>query len=237
MGSTMFPEPQTALQKQLFTLQDCPYRDFQARLIPTIDKATIIGVRMPALRKLARSFGKTPEAAGFLTRLPHRYYEENILHGCLIAAIPDYPSCLEAVDNFLPFVDNWAVCDTFKPRVFKKHRAELKAVIPQWIASDRPYTVRFGVGMLMNFFLDDAFDPQTLDWVSAIVSEEYYVNMMVAWYFATALAKQPEATLPVITGRRLPVWTHNKAIQKAIESRRISPEQKTFLRTLKIPKK
>lgn len=223
----------TRVQEQLFSMQDLGYRDFHSRLMPTVDKARVIGVRTPQLRKFAKEFAKTPEAAEFLRQLPHTYYEENNLHGFLIAGMKDFDECLAAMEEFLPYIDNWATCDLISPKVFQKHLPKLLLSIRRWIRSDRPYTVRFGIGMLMSFYLDEAFEPEYPELVASVRSEEYYVNMMIAWYFATALAKQYEAALPYIEGRRLDLWCHNKAIQKSVESYRITPEQKDYLKTLK----
>ena len=222
------------IQSQLFELQDVEYREFQRKLMPTVNPETVIGVRTPELRKLAKEFSKTPEAEEFIKILPHKYYEENNLHGFLIEAIKDYDQVIKAIDDFLPYVDNWATCDLMSPKVFKKHLPELYDKIKVWLKSDWTYTVRFGIEMLMSFFLDDHFQPEMPDLVAEIRSQEYYVNMMIAWYFATALAKQYEAVLPYIKERRLDKWAHNKAIQKAIESYRISDEAKAYLRTLKV---
>ena len=223
-----------SIRSRLFELQDVKYRDFQCRLMPTVDPKTVIGVRTPAMRRLAKEFSKTPEAVDFLKILPHTYYEENNLHGFLIDTLEDYDQTIEAIDAFLPYVDNWATCDLMSPKVFKKHLPELYEKIKDWLKSDRTYTVRFGIGMLMSFYLDGHFQPEMLDLVAGVKSQEYYVNMMVAWYFATALAKQYDAVLPIIRERRLGKWTHNKAIQKAIESYRIHDEQKAYLKTLKV---
>ncbi len=222
------------VQEQLFALQDLKYRDFQCKLMPTVPTETVIGIRTPELRKYAKTFSKTPEAAEFLKILPHRYYEENNLHGILIESMRDYGQVIAALDAFLPYVDNWATCDLMRPKVFQKHLPELLEEIRRWMASDRTYTIRFGMEMLMTFYLDEAFRPEYLDWVAEVRSQEYYVNMMIAWYFATALAKQYGAVLPYIENHRLEPWTHNKAIQKAIESYRITEEQKMYLRTLKV---
>ena len=203
--------------------------------MPTVDPDTVIGVRMPALRKLVKDFAETPEAAEFLKALPHRYYEENNLHGLLISAMRDYDRAVAALDAFLPYVDNWATCDLIRPKVFQKHLPELLEKIQVWLASDHTYTVRFGLEMLMTCYLDDAFRPEYLELAAGVRSGEYYVNMMIAWYFATALAKQYDAALPYLRERRLDPWTHNKAIQKAIESCRVTGEQKAYLRTLKVP--
>ena len=222
------------IQSQLFELQDVEYREFQRKLMPTVNPETVIGVRTPELRKLAKEFSKTLEAEEFIKILPHKYYEENNLHGFLIEAIKDYDQVIKAIDGFLPYVDNWATCDLMSPKVFKKHLPELYEKIKVWLKSNWTYTVRFGIEMLMSFFLDDHFQPEMPDLVAGVRSKEYYVNMMVAWYFATALAKQYDAALPYIREQRLDKWAHNKAIQKAIESYRISDEAKAYLRTLKM---
>lgn len=224
------------IREELFGLQDKEYRDFQAKLIPTIDAETVIGVRVPELRKLAKRFVKREDVGAFLAALPHKYYDENQLHTYIVSEVKDYGRCLELINAFLPFVDNWATCDSLLPKVFKKHKEELLDRIREWTDSDKTYTIRFGVSMLMRLYLDDDFDPAYPEMVAAIRSEEYYVNMMTSWYFATALAKQYEAVVPYIENRRLDTWTHNKSIQKAIESYRVSPERKDYLRSLKIPK-
>lgn len=226
----------TAVQERLFALRDEGYRDFTAKLIPTVDKARVIGVRTPALRAFARDFAKDPEAVDFLGELPHFYLEENGLHASLVNAIRDYDACIAALDAFLPYVDNWATCDQMSPKVFKKHREALAIQADKWLDSPDTYTIRFGIKMLMEHFLDGDFDTKYPERISGLRSAEYYVNMMIAWYFATALAKQWDAVIPYIENKRLDVWTHNKAIQKSIESYRITPEQKAYLRTLKIKK-
>ncbi len=219
---------------RLFALQDLQYRDFQAKLMPTIDPETVIGVRTPALRKLAKQLTGTPEANAFLLQLPHQYYEENQLHGFLISGIRDFEQAIRATDGFLPYVDNWSTCDAaLNPGVFKQHPAELLPHIRRWMADPHAYTVRFGIGMLMRHYLDDAFSPEQLDWVCAVNRDEYYIRMMVAWYMATALAKQYDAAIVCLQDHALDVWTHNKAIQKAIESYRITAEQKGYLKTLR----
>ncbi len=223
-----------SVQRRLFELQDVEYRDFHARLMPTVEKEKIIGIRIPVLRKFAKEYAKSEDAGEFIKILPHDYYEENNLHGFLIEGIKDYDECIRVLDIFLPYVDNWATCDIIAPKVFKKHLSELEHKIWEWMASGHTYTVRYGIGMLMRFYLDEAFQKEYLTRVTQVQSEEYYVKMMAAWYFATALAKQYETTLPFIEERRLEKWTHNKAIQKAIESSRITQEQKRYLRTLKI---
>ncbi len=222
------------IRSRLFALQDVGYRDFQSKLFPTVDKRTVIGVRTPALRSFAAQLSKRDDIGIFLEDLPHQYFDENQLHAFIISRIREYESCLEAVDHFLPFVDNWATCDQMSPKVFRKHRQELLESIGKWIQSDETYTVRFGIKMLMEHFLDEDFDRMFPEMVSRIRSQEYYVNMMIAWYFATALAKQYNTAISFIEERRLDVWTHNKAIQKSVESYRITPEQKDYLRSLRI---
>ena len=214
-------------------MQDLKYREFHSRLMPGIDKETIIGIRMPVLRKFTREFAKTPEAECFLRDLPHRYYEENNMHMMIVSWIKDYGMCLSELERFLPYVNNWATCDLPAPKCFAKHKEELLLEIRRWIASEKTYTIRYGIGMLMNFYLDEDFSPEYLKLAADVRSEEYYVNMMIAWYLATALAKQWEATIPYLEERRLPEWIHRKTIQKAIESYRITPEQKVYLRNLR----
>jgi len=222
------------IRERLFALQDLKYRDFHSSLMPTVDKNLVIGVRTPELRKLAKEMAGDPEITEFLTDLPHKYYEENNLHGMIIEMEKDFGCCIAVLEEFLPYVDNWATCDLISPKVFKKHTADLLPYIKEWIASEHTYTCRFGMKMLMTWFLDEEFSLEYPEMVAAVHSEEYYVNMMRAWYFATALAKQYDAVIPFIENRRLDVWTHNKTIQKAIESFRITSEQKAYLRTLKI---
>ena len=223
----------SALTERLFALADEGYRQFQIPLIPTVEPTRVIGVRTPILRKLAKEMAGSAEAEAFLRDLPHTYYEEKNLHAFLVEQMGDYDACIAAIDAFLPYVDNWSTCDGWSPKVVKKHPEELLGKIREWMASDLPYTVRFGIGMLQRYFLDERFDAAYLEWVAAIDREEYYVRMMVAWYFATALAKQYAATVPYIEEGRLPLWTHNKAIQKAVESYRVTAEQKIYLKTLK----
>ena len=227
-------EVEARIRARLFEMQDLKYRDFTAKLTPTLEKERIIGVRTPELRKYAVELSKTEDAAAFMAALPHLYQEENNLHAFLIERIADYDACVAALDAFLPYVDNWATCDSMSPKCLKKQLPRLTGEIRRWMASDWVYTVRFGMGMLMLHFLDDAFDPAYLDWVAALRSEEYYINMMIAWFFATALAKQWDATLPFIVNCRLEPWVHNKAIQKAIESYRIPEDRKIWLRAQKI---
>ena len=222
------------VQRELFEMQDLKYRDFHAKLMPTVDKGTVIGVRTPELRKFAKEYGKTEEAKIFLQVLPHQYYEENNLHGLLIEQIKDYDQCIEELERFLPYIDNWATCDLLAVRTVKKHLDLFIKEIYRWMESKHTYTIRFGMNMLMRYYLENEFKLEYPEKVAAVRSEEYYVNMMRAWYFATALAKQYEKILPFLEEQRMEVWTHNKAIQKATESYRITPEQKEYLRTLRI---
>lgn len=224
----------TDLQTVLFSMADEKYKDFQSNLMPTVPKDKIIGVRIPALRKFAKEFAKTPDAKAFLSVLPHEYYEENNLHAFLLEAVADYDEAAARVSEFLPFVDNWATCDSMSPKVFGKHKQELLGEIKTWISAKDTYTVRFGIKMLMEHFLGGDFREEYPEMVAAVKSEEYYIRMMQAWYFATALAKQYDAALSFIEERRLEPWTHNKAIQKAVESYRITDERKEYLKTLKI---
>lgn len=223
-----------SITELLFELRDEEYAGFQAKLTPSVNAELFIGVRVPEVRKLAKQLKNTPEAEAFLQELPHKYYDENMLHGLLVAEIRDFDKAVEATDRFLPFVDNWSVCDIMSPKVFKKHKAELLGCIKKWSDSDKTYTVRFGIEMLMSHFLDDDFKAEYLEIPANIRSGEYYVNMMTAWFFATALAKQWDSTVPYIENNRLDKWVHNKTIQKAVESYRITDEQKAYLKTLKI---
>ncbi|QTE72172.1 DNA alkylation repair protein [Clostridiales bacterium FE2011] len=220
-------------REKLSSLQDLKYRDMQVRIIPSVKPESIIGVRTPELRKMAKELAQSQEIGVFLENLPHKFFEENQLHAFIVSGMKDYRECLGTLNRFLPYVDNWATCDQMSPRVFKKHRPELMESIRGWLGSAETYTIRFGIGMLMEHYLDEDYNPACPEMVAAVRSEEYYVNMMIAWYFATALAKQYEAVLPFITEHRLDTWTHNKAIQKAIESFRITPEQKEYLKSLK----
>ena len=225
----------TPIQQRLFALQDPEYRTFHCALIPNVPAESVIGIRTPVLRSLAREFSGTTEADTFLSSLPHEYYEENNLHGFLLCRIRDYDRCVAEIYRFLPYVDNWATCDSMSPACFARNPAALEADIRRWLASDRTYTIRFGLRCLMNHFLDDRFRPEYLALAASLRSEEYYVNMMAAWFFATALAKQYDASIPYLENRRLDPWVHNKTIQKARESFRITPEQKQHLKTLKTP--
>ena len=219
--------------ERLKTMSDPSFAAFQRKLILTVAPESVLGIRTPDLRKLAKEMIKSGEAEAFLSQLPHPCFDENQLHAFLLSEEKDFQKCLDRVSAFLPYVDNWATCDQLSPKAFKKHRQELLPAIRQWLQSDRVYTVRFAIGMLMQHFLDGDFDPSYLEWVSAVRSGEYYINMMIAWYFATALAKQYETALPYIRDHRLSAWTHNKAIQKAVESYRITPEQKAELKAYK----
>ncbi len=218
------------IQKQLFELQDMAYRDFHSRLMPGIDKETIIGIRVPVLRKYAKSIAGTELSEKFIKELPHRYYEENNLHMMLITRIKDYDRCLLEIERFLPYIDNWATCDFPAPKCFENHKEDLLPVIKRWIASSETYTIRYGIGMLMRLYLDADFDPEYVRIVAEVKSNEYYVNMMIAWYMATALAKQWDAVIPYIEEHRMPDWVHRKTIQKAVESYRITDEQKRYLK-------
>ncbi len=221
------------IRAELKKLQDTGYRDMQVTIIPSVDAGSIIGVRTPALRQLAKELSKREEISVFLEDLPHRYFEENQLHAFILSGMKDAAGCIKLVDSFLPCVDNWATCDQMSPKVFKKNKDLLLEYVNRWIKSDHTYVKRFAIGMLMEHFLDEDFKTSYLTKVSKIRSKEYYVNMMTAWYFATALAKQYDAALPYIEGQKLDIWTHNKTIQKAVESFRITPEQKEYLKSLK----
>lgn len=223
----------TELQQQLFALQDETYREFHSKLMPDINKEAVIGIRIPMLRRFAGEFAKKPEAREFLKQLPHQYYEENNLHMMLITAEKDYEKCLAEVERFVPYIDNWATCDLPAPKCFVKHKQELFPRIKEWIASEETYTIRYGIDLLMALYLDADFRPEYLELAASVASEEYYVKMVIAWYFATALAKQWDAAIPYMEQRRLPDWVHRKTIRKAVESYRITKEQKDYLRTLK----
>lgn len=218
------------IQKHLFELQDMAYRDFHSRLMPGIDKETIIGIRVPVLRKYAKSIAGTELSEKFIKELPHRYYEENNLHMMLITGIKDYDRCISEIERFLPYIDNWATCDFPAPKCFENHKEELLPFIKRWIDSGETYMVRFGIGMLMRLYLDTDFDPEYVRIVAEVKSDEYYVNMMIAWYMATALAKQWDVVIPYIEEHRMPDWVHRKTIQKAVESYRITDEQKRYLK-------
>ena len=221
------------IQKELFSLQDKEYMKFLSKLTPNVSEDTIIGVRIPEIRKLAKKLVKNNEYEDFLKELPHKYYDENLLHGAIISENKDFENCIELLNSFLPFVDNWAVCDTISPKIFKKHKKELIEKIKEWSQSDKTYTCRFGVEMLMTHFLDEDFKKEYLEIVANIHSEEYYVKMVIAWFFATALAKQWDYAVIYLENNRLDVWVHNKTIQKARESLRILEDKKGYLKGLK----
>lgn len=223
----------TKLHTALFDMQDVTYRDFHSRLIPNISKDRVIGIRTPVLRKFAKEYAKTDDAQKFIRELPHYYYEENNLHMMIITGIKDYDTCVMEIDRFLPYIDNWATCDLPAPKCFYKNKEKLLDKVKLWIKSDDTYTIRYGIETLMSIYLDDAFESSYPRLVSEVVSDEYYVNMMIAWYFATALAKQWETVIPYIEEKRLSEWVHKKTIQKAVESYRITDEQKKYLRTLR----
>lgn len=224
----------TEIVKKLFELSDSSYRDFHSRLMPTIPKDTIIGVRTPKLRSFAKELYKKSEYDSFLKNLPHNYYEENNLHAFIVEQISDFDLCLEELGKFLPYIDNWATCDMLRPAAFKKNPEKLLKKIWEWLSDEHPFTVRFGIEMLMVHFLDEMFEEKYLEIVSGIRSDEYYVNMMIAWYFATALSKQYSPAVAYIENKKLSKWVHNKTIQKAVESYRITNEKKAYLKTLKI---
>ena len=221
----------------LFSKQDIKYRDFQAPLFPNIEKERMIGVRTPELKKLAKELFGKETANKFIETLPHHYFDENQLHAFLISLIKDYQTCLKEVERFLPYIDNWGICDQLSPKVFAKHKDELIVNIKRWINSKHVYTVRFAIGMLLGLYLDESFKEEYLELVSNVKSEEYYINMMIAWYFATALAKKWDSAIRYIESKKLSPWVQNKTIQKAVESYRITDDQKAYLKSLKISKK
>lgn len=221
------------LQEKLFELRDEDYRNFQAKLLPTVDKEKIIGVRSPALQKFAKNFFQDKDTTEFLNDLPHKYFEENLIHALIISEMKNYSDCLQAVKNFLPYVDNWATCDSFIPKIFSKHTAELEGEIKIWLESDLIFTKRFAILMLIKFYLGKNFDEKYLQWISKINSNEYYVEMMAAWFFAEALVKQHDAAIIYLEQKLLPQKIHRKTIQKAVESRRIPLEIKNFLKSLR----
>lgn len=222
----------SSIKDKLFKLQDKEYKFFQEKIISTVNPDTIIGVRTPELRKLAKILIKE-DYTSFLKELPHKYFDENQLHAFIISEIKNYDECILHINNFLPYIDNWATCDQLSPKIFKKNTDKLLDHIKLWIKSKEPYIIRFGVGMLMQYYLDDNFNEEYLKMVSKIKSNEYYVNMMIAWYFATALAKQYKSAINYIESKKLDIWIHNKTIQKAVDSYRITEEQKEYLKSLK----
>ena len=224
------------IREELHKHQDLKYRDLQIKILPSVKPDAIIGVRTPELRSYAKELAKRDDIHEFLKDLPHKFFDEDQLHAFILSGMKDYEKCIAETEVFLPYVNNWATTDQMSPTVFKRHRTELLKHVNKWIKSKKTYTIRFGIGMLMEHFLDEDFDIKYPETVAKIRSDEYYVNMMIAWYFATALAKQYDAVLPFIENKKLDTWTHNKAIQKSVESYRITPEQKTYLKTLKIKK-
>ncbi len=224
----------TEIQKKLFGLQDLTYRDFHSKLMPTVDKDKVIGVRTPQLRKFAKELNKSPLKSDFLKSLPHKYYEEDNLHAFLIEQIEDFDECIFTLDDFLLFVDNWATCDMMSPKILGKYPDKLYLKITEWIKSSHTYTVRFGIVMLMKFFMNEYLDEKHLKLLLTINSDGYYINMAIAWYLSTALASNWDVVIPYIENHHFSKWIHNKAIQKSIESYRITPEQKAHLKTLKI---
>lgn len=222
------------IKQQLLNLQDKEYQKFHSKLVPTINPDRIIGIRVPVLRAYSKRLFASGDYKEFLNVLPHYYLEENNLHAFLIEQIKDFDLCVSYLQKFLPFIDNWATCDSLRPKCFAKNLSKLLPLIDEWLSSDNTYVLRFGIEMLMNFFLDKHFNSAYLEKVASVKSDEYYVNMMIAWYFATALSKQKTSVLPYFENKQLPVWVHNKAIQKAVESYRISPNDKIYLKSLKI---
>lgn len=221
------------IQQELFKLQDAKYAEFSAKLSPTMSREDYIGVRTPQLKAMAKAMVKDGTGSEFIKHLPHKYFEENQLHAFIISLEKDFDIAIKQAEEFLPYIDNWATCDQLRVKAFNKHAERLLPYIDRWLASDKTYTIRFGIGALMCYFLDDRFKPEYLQKVAAVSSEEYYINMMSAWYFATALAKQYEATIPYIEDGKLSPWVHRKTIQKAVESYRITPEQKEYLKALR----
>ena len=219
-----------SIYNRLLSYQDEKYKEFQSKLVPNIDKETIIGVRTPHIKEIVKEIFGTPEASKFLQILPHKYYEENLIHFFLISKIKDFDECIKEVERFLPYVDCWPVCDQASPLVFKKNHEKLLPYIKKWIKSNHIYTARFGIRMLMNEYLNDDFRDEYLKLVASVKSDEYYLKMMVAWYFATALAKQYDTTIKYIEKKCLDPWIHKRTIQKAVESYRVSDEHKEYLK-------
>lgn len=222
------------IQDLLFEKQDKAFAEFHRRLVPNLEPQKIIGVRTPQLRALTKQIVKEEICEAFLKELPHEYYEENQLHGFILSQIKDFDTCIQYLEAFLPYMDNWATCDQTSPKIFKSHKEELLPYIYKWIQKEHTYTVRFAIGMLMQHFLDEDFKPEYVQMVSSIQSEEYYINMEIAWYMATALAKQWDVVIPYLEQKEMEPWVHNKTIQKARESYRITDEQKDYLKKLKI---
>ena len=226
---------QNEIREQLFRQQDKGYAAMQIRILPTVKTDRIIGVRTPALRAFGKVLYRDENRDAFLADLPHAYFDEDQLHAFVISEEKDFDRCIRMVEAFLPYIDNWATCDQLSPKSFRKNPERLLPFIRKWIQTKEVYTVRFAIGMLMRYYLDDRFSLEYPETVASVRSEEYYIRMMIAWYFATALAKQYDAVLPFLEKKTLEDWTHNKAIQKSLESYRITPEQKVYLKTLKVP--
>ncbi len=226
-------ETETLVREKLFQLQDSEYKSFHSALMPTVDKEKVIGVRVPMLRKLAKDLDKSGIGREFIKCLPHKYYEEDNLHAFIVEQIKDFDICISETEKFIKYIDNWATCDMFSPKIFSKNKDVIFSKSLEWINSDKTYVIRYGIGMLMRYFFDENFSEDILEIVAGIKNDEYYVNMMISWFFATALAKRYSETVVYLENDKLPVWIHNKTIQKAIESNRISPEIKKYLRTLK----
>ena len=225
------------LRENLFGLQDIQYKNFQAKLLPTVDSEKIIGVRSPALYKFTKKFFQDKTTDEFIKNLPHKYFEENSIHAIIISEMKDFHECLQAVKNFLPYIDNWGTCDSLIPTIFAKHTDELEGEIKIWLDSNSTYTIRFALSMLMKFYLDDNFDKKYLQWAANIKSDEYYVEMMTAWYFAESLVKQYDSAIIFLEKNLLAPKVHTKTIQKAVESRRISDDTKKYLKSLRISRK
>ncbi len=221
------------ITEKLFSMQDTKYRDFQSKLIPDTKCEEFIGIRTPLLKRYAKELLKSGKAEEFLTELPHKYFDEYQLHAFIISEIKDFSTAIEYIDRFLPYIGNWATCDQLRPRSFKKNKAQLLPKIKEWTVSDKTYVIRFGIGMLMCHFLDDEYKEEYAELVASVESDEYYVNMMIAWYFATALAKQYDSAVKYIKDGRLSPWVNNKTIQKACESFRVTDEHKAYLKTMK----
>lgn len=222
------------IQTELFALKDEKYKEFNSKLIPNISSDKIIGVRIPKIRALAKQYKNNEQIDDFLSALPHKFLEENLLHAFIVNEVKDYHDCLEKIKSFLPFIDNWAVCDALRPKCFTKNTDILQPVINEMLHSNHPYIIRFAISVLMLNYLDDNFNISQLENVASIRSTDYYVNMMRAWYFATALAKQYDSTISILKNKQLDKWTHNKTIQKASESFRINEPTKTYLKTLRL---
>ena len=218
---------------RLMEAKDDKYKEFQAKLVPNVQPETILGIRTPEMRKIAKEVFESEDRDLFLNSLPHKYYEENLVHFFVISMIKDFDQCIQEVERFLPYVDCWPVSDQATPKAFKKNHSKLIPYIKKWIKSKHVYTARFGIRMLMNEFLEEDFKEEYLELVASIKGEDYYLKMMVAWYFATALAKRYDESIPFIEKRKLSEWVHKKAIQKALESFRVSEEHKKYLKSLR----